>query len=273
MKTQFFTRNARLGVLLVFVLAFSVQGNLADALEFKDHTSTDGDLQTVLAGDEFKIKFSMTLGSNTTKIYNAAGELIAESEDGPFSIDSSGFILDANGNRVNAAGDDGVAIDSSGYQLDSDGNRVNADESSDPPEAGTIAINSSGFKLDADGDRVTVEINGKTFYTLVDKEGAEVTVDSSKYQVDSDGNRVNADESSDPPEAGTIAINSSGFKLDADGDRVTVEINGKTFYTLVDEEGAEVTVDSFKYQVETAYGNRVKVGLWRVIHQREVMSQ
>ena len=114
-------------MLLALVLAFSVQGT-ADALEFKDHTSTDGDLQTVLSGDEFKIKFSMKLGSNTTKIYNDDDELV--SDDGTL-LDSSGNKLDENGNRVNAAGTDGVAIDSSGYQLDADGNRVNADESDD----------------------------------------------------------------------------------------------------------------------------------------------
>ena len=81
------TRKIVLGVLLALVLAFSVQGT-ADALEFKDHTSTDGDLQTVLSGDEFKIKFSVSLKSNTTKIYDDDDELISQpwsesEDDGP----------------------------------------------------------------------------------------------------------------------------------------------------------------------------------------------
>ena len=187
MKTQFFTRNVRLGVLLVFLLAFSLQGNLADALEFKDHTSTDGDLQTVLSGDEFKIKFSMTLGSNTTKIYNDDDELSAQNEEGFFSIDSSGFILDANGNRVNAAGADGVAIDSSGYQLDSDGNRVNTvTVAGDPPTAGDEAIDSSGFQLvAATGERETGTTTGnsKTYYFIIDEGGTAVEVDSSNIKL------------------------------------------------------------------------------------------
>ena len=71
------TRKIVLGMLMALVLAFSVQG-IADALEFKDHSSTDGDLRTVLPGDEFTIKFSIRPESNTTKIYDTDGNLVDE---------------------------------------------------------------------------------------------------------------------------------------------------------------------------------------------------
>ena len=48
------TRKIVLGLLMVLVLAFSVQG-IADALTFG--TSRTGDLQTVLANDDFSITF------------------------------------------------------------------------------------------------------------------------------------------------------------------------------------------------------------------------
>ena len=96
------TRKIVLGMLMALVLAFSVQG-IADALEFKDHSSSDGDLRTVLPGDEFKIKFSVSLKSNTTKIYDDDGELVAQSNE-PNSvtyINSSGYPLDGeDGDRV-----------------------------------------------------------------------------------------------------------------------------------------------------------------------------
>ena len=50
------TRKIVLGMLMVLVLAFSVQG-IADALTFNTTTRT-GDLQTVLPGDDFTITFS-----------------------------------------------------------------------------------------------------------------------------------------------------------------------------------------------------------------------
>ena len=49
------------GILLTLVLAFSVQGNPADALTFGNHSSSDGDLRTVYKNQEFKIKVPVTL--------------------------------------------------------------------------------------------------------------------------------------------------------------------------------------------------------------------
>ena len=93
------TRKIVLGMLMVLVLAFSVQGP-ADALEFKDHSSTDGDLRKVLPGKEFTIKFSITPGSNTTKIY-LDGNLVDEDEN---RLDSSGYFIAQD--TVDRDGDD-----------------------------------------------------------------------------------------------------------------------------------------------------------------------
>ena len=88
------TRKIVLGMLMALVLAFSVQG-IAEALEFKDHTSSDGDLQTILLDTEFTIKFSVSLTSNTTKIYDDDDELIKDGSDPDPShrIDSSGYLV------------------------------------------------------------------------------------------------------------------------------------------------------------------------------------
>ena len=59
MKTKLFTKNSYVAILMALVLAFSVQGNPANALTFG--TSRSGDLQTVDTGDEFTMRFSVNL--------------------------------------------------------------------------------------------------------------------------------------------------------------------------------------------------------------------
>ena len=90
------TRKIVLGMLMALVLAFSVQGT-AEALRFG--TSRTGDLQTVLPNQQngFKIRFSVTPGSNTTRITDTDGNLI---KDGTATggaadarIDSSGYLV------------------------------------------------------------------------------------------------------------------------------------------------------------------------------------
>ena len=164
------TRKIVLGLLMTLVLAFSVQG-IADALTFS--TSRSGDLETKAPNEQFTIRFSVSLKGNTA-IKNSDGDSTTEGGD---------------------------LIDSSGYRIDSDGNRLNAVVAGDGTKSvGSIPINSSGFKLDSDGNRVTTHIDkdsdnvvdsGETFYTLVSEAGTEVTVDSSGYQVNvGDGERV-----------------------------------------------------------------------------------
>ena len=88
------TRKIVLGILITLVLAFSVQGT-ADALTFG--TSRSGDLQTVVVDNEFTISFSVSPGSNTTRITDADGKLIKDSStDGGTAdarIDSSDIWL------------------------------------------------------------------------------------------------------------------------------------------------------------------------------------
>ena len=74
---------------MAVVLMLGVQ-DTADALEFRDHTASDGDLQTISTGREFTISFSVSLGSNTTPIrHTTDGYLV--SDNGTTRIDSSGY--------------------------------------------------------------------------------------------------------------------------------------------------------------------------------------
>ena len=95
------TRKLVLGMLMTLVLAFSVQG-IADALTFG--TTRRGDLATKSPGEEFTITFSVSLGSNTTRITDANGMLIKDSSsDGGAAnarIDSSGYLVVDIGNRA-----------------------------------------------------------------------------------------------------------------------------------------------------------------------------
>ena len=145
---------------MTLVLALGVQG-IADALTFS--TSRSGDLETKAPNEQFTIRFSVTLKGNTA-IRNSDGDLVTEAA---------------------------ALIDSGGYRIDSDGNRLNTASGG---TVGSIPIDSSGFKLNSAGSRVTVHIDkdgdnivdsGETYYTLVEEDGTtETTVDSSRYAVD-----------------------------------------------------------------------------------------
>ena len=139
------TRKIVLGMLMALVLAFSVQG-IADALEFKDHSSTDGDLRTVLPGDEFTIKFSITPGSNTTKIYNEDDDLSDEDDN---RIDSSGYkvfeVPNGKVYRLSAAAD---ALDNTNVK-ESDGTYS--------ATSGTLYVDTSKNVVDDSGAAVYIE--------------------------------------------------------------------------------------------------------------------
>ena len=206
------TRKIVLGMLMVLVLAFSVQG-IAEALTFS--TSKTGDLETKAPNEQFTIRFSVSLKGNTA-IKNSVGDLVIE--------------------------DRTTLIDSSGYQLNSDGNRINADEGDDPPTAGDIPINSSGFRLDSDGNRVTTHIDkdgdsvvdsGETFYTLVDDQGVEDTVDSSGYSVDGSGDRETPLNKPTPAEQFKVSdavryhYTSEAIKVDVEGNARIVKVGSR----------------------------------------------
>ena len=101
------TRKIVLGLLIVLVLAFSVQG-IADAADLP-LSKTSGDLQTISVGDQFVISFNVGIRSNTTGIFNAQRQLI---DDGRSYTDRT---AGANAEQ---------RIDGQGYQVTQAGNRV-----------------------------------------------------------------------------------------------------------------------------------------------------
>ncbi|MCG9131440.1 hypothetical protein J5I95_07125, partial [Candidatus Poribacteria bacterium] len=60
MKTQLFTKHSSFVMLMTLVLVFGMQDS-ADAISRL--TRSSGDLQTVTAGDDFQIRFTVTLQS------------------------------------------------------------------------------------------------------------------------------------------------------------------------------------------------------------------
>ena len=140
------TRKIVLGMLMTLVLAFSVQGT-ADALKFG--TSRTGDLQTALPNQQggFKIRFSVTLGSNSTKIYDADDNLV--SDDGSTRIDSSGYnVFEASNEkeyRISAAAN---AL-SATYVKETDGTYI--------PTSGTLYVDSSKNVVDDSGAAVYIQ--------------------------------------------------------------------------------------------------------------------
>ena len=143
------TRKIVLGMLMVLVLAFSVQG-IADALTFS--TSRSGDLATELpAPNDFDIRFSVSLGSNTTRITNTDGDLV--SDDGRTRINSSGYpIVEIAGRvyRTSAAADTIV----SGFR------RPVSGETDDQPETGDHVVDGS-----SDSAAAVVDSEGRAIYT------------------------------------------------------------------------------------------------------------
>ena len=134
------TRKIVLGMLMVLVLAFSVQG-IADALKFNTTTRT-GDLQTVLPGNDFTITFSVTPNGNSTLIrdgeaYKAQSNAVDENgtSRNAHLLDSSGYLIDRDGNRLNSQNQ---AIDSSGYHLDADGNRQDVSPEDDADDRAPV---------------------------------------------------------------------------------------------------------------------------------------
>ena len=90
------TRKIVLGLLMVLVLAFSVQG-IADALTL---TNKSGDLQSEAVGSSFEISFSVGL-TKPQDIENTDGQPISQSDSTPNPskrIDGSGFVVEEAGN-------------------------------------------------------------------------------------------------------------------------------------------------------------------------------
>ena len=126
MKTKLFTRNAFLVMIMSLVLAFSVRGT-ADALTFREHSTSDGDLQTLFTNEKFTITFSVNLTSSKD-IYDDTSTPRRQVYEHPstttdftnYLIDSSGYKLEgitvgSETKYFRKSGSD--IVDSSGYLI------------------------------------------------------------------------------------------------------------------------------------------------------------
>ena len=140
------TRKIVLGMLMVLVLAFSVQG-IADALSFRE--SRTGDLQTIVTTNEFTVSLTVVPGSNTTRITNNDGDLVSD-----------------NDTRINSSGYPIVEIAGRVYRTSSAANSVNgfrrpiSGETDDQSAIGAHVVDGS-----SDSAASVVDSEGRAIYT------------------------------------------------------------------------------------------------------------
>ena len=130
------TRKIVLGMLLVLVLTFSVQG-IADAADLP-LSKTSGDLQTKSEGETFEISFSVGIRSNTTAIRNSDRELIDDGTSG----------LTTPNTATPSTTPPGTRIDSSGYliaEIDGKDYRLTTPINADPSGLGEIPPSPTGY--------------------------------------------------------------------------------------------------------------------------------
>ena len=163
------TRKIVLGMLITFVLAFSVQG-IADALTL---SKIRGDFQTKPAGSPFEITFSVSLDSNSTKIYNTNGQ---QTDEHGNTIDGSGYLV--------------RYIGSTTYRFTRTDSLSDANsQENNSPATGTVttATGLTGtLKIRGPNDRTSTAFG--TQYSL-DAAG-NVYIDGSRNVVDEDGKAV-----------------------------------------------------------------------------------
>ena len=131
------TRKIVLGMLMALVLAFSVQG-IAEALTFKE--SRTGDLQTLLPGDDFTIRFSVN-PTSPKDIYDTTETPKRQEDEAEVDIDSSGYKVrgievDGKTKYFRTSDNGSVLVDNSGYVI--------VETTKDDP---TSTIRSSGLSL------------------------------------------------------------------------------------------------------------------------------
>ena len=110
------TRKIVLGMLMALVLAFSVQG-IADALTFKE--SRSGDLKTLLPGDKFTIRFSISPDSSRD-IFDTNQTPKRQVDETAAKIDSSGYKvrgIEVDGKTKYYRIADSRIVDNSGYVI------------------------------------------------------------------------------------------------------------------------------------------------------------
>ena len=145
------TRKIVLGLLMVLVLTFGVQG-IADAADLP-LSKTSGDLQTKSVDEQFEISFSVGIRSNTTAIRNSDNKLIDDGTVGGVRrIDSQGYLVtpkDGQDRRNTTVGMSTLQ----GRAPASHSNDIRARRGSDyiAPDSAAIFADSSKYAYDNDG--------------------------------------------------------------------------------------------------------------------------
>ena len=227
------------GILLTLLLAFSVQG-IADALTFG--TSRTGDLETVVVNNEFTISFSVSLGSNTTRITDADGNLIKDSTTtggaANARIDSSGYlVVEIEGREYRT-----IKTDPTG-KLVIDPRPTYDDE--DPDTAGTPV---SPYYVDSGGN--VVDANGEAVYVQT---GTGIRADNDRWRY----TRAKADPNDKVPDLNRYHYNEESISISAPVDlkrvgNYAVNVPGGTEHTM-DEQRNSVNEDKLTSSIRLTY--------------------
>ncbi|BFM47949.1 Ig-like domain-containing protein [Marinomonas sp. THO17] len=229
-----------------------------------------GDTVTLVINET---EYSTTVDEDGTWSVDVAGADLAADTAFDAVVSSS----DAAGNTVDSTGSSTHTVDTEATAGTVTVDKITEDDVINATEAGqTIAVTGTATGGDiAAGDTVTLEINGQTYTTTVAEDGtwtvdvagsdlaADTAFDAVVTSSDAAGNTVESTGSSThivdlAAEAGTVTVNNitqddvvnaqesgetilvsgtaSGGDISA-GDTVTLEINGQTYTTRIDEDG------------------------------------
>ena len=179
------TRKIVLGLLMVLVLAFSVQG-IADAVEFEEAT---GDLQTITAeSDIFTITVPVTLGTNDTEIRNAGGDLV--SDDGSTRIDQDGHKVREIGGteyRLIKSNPTGTLVTDNTPALSTDG-RASSAQSPYSVDSSDDVFDSNGATVYVRTGRGTVASNWE--YLRAKGDPADPVSDADRYHYNEEAIKI-----------------------------------------------------------------------------------
>ena len=197
-KRTFWTRNVFIGVLMGLVMVLGVQDTI-DALSFRE--SRTGDLQTIVMSNEFTVSLTVVLGSNTTAIRNASGQLV--SDDGSTRINSSGYPIVEIAGRVYRAS---TAADSvSGFR------RPVSGETGDQSATGAHVVDGS-----SDSAAAVVDSEGRAIYTT-DGGGTRATAAPDAKHSDADRYHYNEESISISVPTGTTLTKVGNYRVNVAG--------------------------------------------------------
>ena len=235
------TRKIVLGLLVMLVLAFSVQG-IADAVTFPGTTKTittpTGDGLTVFPGQKFDVSFSITLGADT------ANPIFADIREG--SPTHKGYSLVANMTHyrdldLDGIRDDGV-IDPNYLDGDDDTNSDGTLDAADPAEVWMSRSAAYYFNNEA----ITITAAGGPG-ALIDKVG---TYDfANVFSVTLQEARNRPDGASELPAGTTILTVTVFVPLNANAGEVTITVTDTTTASDYPTGTTVATLDSFKVYV------------------------